>query len=82
MIQPGMTKKEFKVWKTEWKYRIPKCKNFICCHEMTSCAIDYLCSEGSIWETYSRQKHPMECTGVGCADCMSKYTCKEIKNGI
>ncbi len=76
-IKTGMNKKEFEDWKKEWLLRIPKCKKFCCVHESTSCAIDILCACGSIWETYSRQKYPIECTRVSCLDCMLRWECKE-----
>ncbi len=76
-IKTRMTRKEFENWKKEWLLRIPKCKKFCCVHESTSCAIDILCACGSIWETYSRQKCPIECTSVSCLDCMLRWECKE-----
>ena len=78
-MKRGITKEQFEIWKKFWFERIPKCKDFVCCHEMTSCAINFLCGCGSIYETYSKQKHPRECTTVGCADCMLKYECEKLK---
>ena len=75
-MKTNMTKEEFQEWIDKWFLRVPKCKDFACCHELMSCAIYPLCGCGSIYETYSRQKSPEECTTVDCADCMLKYECK------
>ncbi len=75
-IKIGMNKKQFEDWKREWNLRIPECSDFSCVHECSSCAIDVLCSQGSIWNTYSKQKHPQECLNVSCADCVNRWDCK------
>lgn len=76
-MKKGMTKKEFETWKKDWNIRIPGCKKFVCIHEFDSCAIDFLCSQGSLYETYIKQKCPKECTEVKCIDCFLFYECKE-----
>ena len=75
MIEINLTKEEFSQWKEEWNLRIPKCKDFICCHELNSCAVDRLCSQGSMYETYKRQTSPVECDDVTCGDCMRREDC-------
>ena len=78
IIKIGLNKEEFENWKEEWNLRIPKCKDFICCHELDSCAIDRLCSQGSIYETYKQQSIPTECTNVDCMDCIKHYDCYKV----
>lgn len=75
MIKTGMTDKEFQRWKHEWFLRVPKCKDFACCHELSHCAIIPLCGCGSIYLTYKNQECPLECLEVTCADCFNKYDC-------
>ncbi len=79
-IKVGMSKEEFEDWKREWNLKVPKCSDFSCVHELSSCAIELLCSQGSIWNTYSKQKHPQECTTVSCIDCFHRYSCCKIEN--
>lgn len=74
-----MTKEEFLQWKKEWFLRVPKCKYFVCCHELMRCAIHPLCGCGSIFETYQIQKNPEECTAITCADCFGKHECEKVK---
>jgi hypothetical protein len=76
MIRIGMSKIEFESWKKEWFLRVPKCKDFACCHELTTCAIKPLCGCGSIYSTYHSQECSTECLEVTCADCFNKYDCK------
>lgn len=75
----NMSLEEFEKWKIDWGNKIPQCNRFVCCHEMDSCAIKVFCNQGSIYDTYIKDKHPRECVGVGCADCLLKYECEEIK---
>jgi hypothetical protein len=81
MIKTQMNEKEFQFWKEEWFLYVPKCKDFVCCHELTSCAIKPLCGCGSIYNTYKSQEIPLECLEVTCNDCLSKYECKYINRG-
>jgi len=75
----GMTELEFKEWKDDWYKRVPKCKDFICCHELMSCGIKIFCGDCSIYGTYIMDKDPRECATVGCNDCIMKYECKDYK---
>lgn len=77
MMKTGMTKNEFEKWKLNWFLRVPKCFNFHCCHELTSCAINPLCGCGSLYETYKLQECPLECLEVTCDDCMLKNECDD-----
>ena len=79
MMQIGLSKGDFEKWKLNWFMRVPKCFNFMCCHELTSCCVDYLCGCGSIYETYKNQECPLECFEVDCDDCMNKYECENVK---
>jgi hypothetical protein len=72
-IKSGMTGLEFEKWKEDWYKRVPKCKDFSCCHELMSCGIKIFCGDCSIYDTYAREKDHKECTIVGCDDCMMKY---------
>lgn len=80
MIKAGMDEKQFEEWRQGWFDRIPKCSSFICCHELTSCCVDWLCPCGSIYSTYKSQKDPRECEYVSCMDCVEKYECKKPLN--
>lgn len=79
MILVGMDEKQFNKWKRKWFDEVPKCRSFVCCHELTSCAIRPLCGCGSIYETYRQQTNPEECLTVTCEDCIKKYTCNRYK---
>ena len=50
-MQKGMTEEEFKNWKKDWYKRVPKCENFVCCHELMSCGIKIFCGDCSIYDT-------------------------------
>jgi hypothetical protein len=76
MIKTGMNKQEWEQWKISWFKRVPKCKDFVCIHELTNCAIIPLCGVGSIYSTYNNQECPLECLEVGCVDCFNKYDCE------
>jgi hypothetical protein len=78
MIKPQMSKNEFTFWKEEWFLRVPKCKDFVCCHELTSCAVKFLCGCGSLYDIYKTQEVPLECSEVSCSDCLLKYECRQI----
>lgn len=77
----GMTESEFKEWKEHWYRKVPKCDKFVCCHELMSCGIKIFCGDCSIYDTYSRDEKPVECTTVGCDDCMIKHDCKNYQCG-
>ncbi len=79
-IIPGMTESEFNEWKKDWYQRIPKCEEFLCCHELMSCGIKILCGDCSIYETYRKASNLKECITVGCNDCMLKYKCNDYKS--
>ena len=79
MIKAGMSETQFEQWKKEWNLRIPKCSEFVCCHELGTCAILFLCSQGSIYSTYKSQKDPKECNNVSCIDCVLRYECNKRK---
>ena len=79
-MKKGMTEDQFKEWKKDWYKRVPGCENFVCCHELMSCGIKIFCGDCSIYDTYIRDKHPRECTMVGCDDCFMKYECKDYEN--
>ncbi len=74
-MKVNMNKKEFEFWKKDWLKRIPKCQDFVCCHETSNCAIRPLCGCGSIYETYKSQKDPEECNTIDCMDCMLRWEC-------
>lgn len=80
-MKSGMTISEFEEWKKDWYEKVPKCKNFVCCHELMSCGIKIFCGDCSIYNTYIRDKCPKECTTVGCDDCIMKYECKDYQHG-
>jgi len=77
MMKINMSRKEFQQWKNNWEKNIPKCHDFICIHELDSCCIKYFCSQGSIYETYIHELSPVECTNVGCGDCILRYECEK-----
>ncbi len=79
-MKKGMTLSEFEDWKKDWYERVPKCKDFNCCHELMSCGIKIFCGDCSIYSTYSTDKEPRECTTVGCDDCTRKYECNDYKH--
>ncbi len=78
-MKKGMTEGEFKEWKKDWYNRIVRCENFVCCHELMSCGIKIFCGDCSIYCTYMRDDDPMECTTVGCNDCINKYECRDYE---
>ena len=78
-MKKGMTEEEFKEWKKDWYKRVPKCENFVCCHELMSCGIKIFCGDCSIHGVYAMDKNPMECDTVGCDDCFIKYECKDYE---
>jgi hypothetical protein len=69
------TKEEFEEWLKLWRVLIPKCNDFICCHDSDSCCINFACGEGSIVETMRRGTGSI-CESVNCIDCLKRYTCK------
>jgi len=75
-----MNEEEFFQWKRNWFKRIPKCIDFACCHELSSCAIKPLCGCGSIFQTYQYQIRPEECFTVDCSDCLNKHECTKENN--
>lgn len=74
-----MTREDFEEWKQWWYRMVPRCENFICCHELTSCGIDRLCGDCTVYETWQNYRdilsNKVTCTDVGCEDCMLKYDC-------
>lgn len=76
-MHKGMIEEEFKDWKKDWYNSVPKCENFVCCHELMSCGIKIFCGDCSIYGTYIKDRDPIECTTVGCNDCLTKYSCKD-----
>lgn len=76
------SKDDFENWKLKWYDEVPKCRDFVCCHELMSCGIDILCGDCSILDTWKKRiKDPnvYTCTTVYCADCLKKYTCEKLK---
>ena len=72
-----MTMEEFKEWKKKWYKTVPRCDDFVCCHELTACGVDYLCGDCTIYETWKLPRYgKVTCTDVGCEDCFEKYSCK------
>lgn len=78
-----MTREEFEKWKANWYKTVPRCDDFVCCHELTACGVDYLCGDCTIYETWQRYRNTLTdkvtCTDVNCTDCFEKYECKRCK---
>jgi len=72
-----MNKKEFEAWWRDWFKRIPKCKDFVCIHELDSCGIYRFCGCCTIYETFMHnQDIASECDDVSCIDCARRHQCK------
>ena len=70
---------DFVRWQKQWYKTIPKCGDFSCIHELTSCGVDRLCGDCTILEMWKVPKHKVICDDVGCEDCMRRYDCKMRK---
>jgi hypothetical protein len=68
------TNKEFEEWLRLWRIMVPKCIDFICCHDSDSCCINFAC-DGSMVSTMRRGTSCI-CESVNCIDCLKKYHCK------
>ncbi len=77
-----MTREEFKEWKVNWYKTIPRCDDFVCCHELTVCGIDYLCGDCTIYEIWQQYRDTLTgkvtCTDVDCMDCLEHYDCHKV----
>ncbi len=70
----------YEKWKQSWYDAVPKCKDFICSHELMSCGIDTLCGYCTIYETWRKNKpNAYICTTIDCMDCEMKYECKKVR---
>lgn len=78
-----MSKEEFEMWKKKWYDTVPRCDDFICCHELTACGVDYLCGDCTIYLTWKHYQETytdrITCTDVSCDDCLRNYDCKKRK---
>ncbi len=74
------TREEFLEWKKNWYEKIPKCKDFVCCHELTSCGVELLCGDCSIYETWDKMYDKITCIDTNCMDCMLKHECSKVFN--
>lgn len=77
-----ISKEKFEEWKLEWYDKVPKCRGFVCCHELMKCGIGILCGDCSIYSTWKNNigdPNIYTCETVYCADCEKKYTCEKIK---
>ncbi len=74
-----MTREEFEIWKRKWYNTVPRCTDFVCCHEMTSCGIERQCGDCTIYPTWKffREggREHFTCTDVGCIDCLRNHDC-------
>ncbi len=74
-----MTFKDYNKWKRKWYCTVPRCTQFVCCHEMTLCGVDHLCGDSTIYPTwnYYQDVHIFKetCTDVGCEDCLRNHDC-------
>jgi hypothetical protein len=75
------TRQDFEEWKNWWYKTVPRCNDFICIHELTSCGVDYICGDSTRYEMWLQWRDLLcgkcICTDVGCEDCILKYDCKE-----
>lgn len=73
--------KLFETWKRQWFKYIPKCADFVCCHELSSCGVDKFCGDSTIYPTWNdaveRHLTKPTCTNVGCADCLRNHDCEK-----
>lgn len=79
-----MTREEFENWRTWWYRMVPHCFEFVCEHELTSCGVNYLCGDCTIYETWQHYRNTLTdkvtCTDINCGDCMLKHECEGRKN--
>jgi hypothetical protein len=72
--------KEFEEWKRNWYKTVPRCTQFVCCHELTACGVNYLCGDCTIfptWEYYQQTRtNKVTCTDVSCEDCLKNHNCE------
>jgi len=77
-IQFVGTEEDFEKWKEFWFDTVPKCRDFVCSHDLMSCGIGHACGECSLYETMQRGDACNICTDVGCADCCRKNDCPHL----
>ena len=75
LLKTVKTEKDFNVWKKQWYNTIPRCKDFRCIHELSSCGINYVCGDCSIWDTFKKGLWDGVCDNVNCVDCMRRHGC-------
>ncbi len=74
-----LSKEKFDEWKLNWYDSVPKCRDFVCCHELMSCGIGILCGDCTLYNTWKKNIYSAyKCTTVYCADCRNKYTCQKM----
>ena len=66
---------DFEAWATTWYTQVPKCQDFICCHELNSCGINRACGPCSRYETMARGIAFDICEDVDCIDCDNRHDC-------
>jgi len=80
-----MTQEDFQKWKRRWYKTVPRCADFVCCHELTSCAVELQCGETiyPTWTFYREEgREHFTCTDVGCIDCLRNHDCKRRRYEI
>jgi hypothetical protein len=69
------TIEDFEAWKKTWHLEVPKCPDFVCCHELDSCGISRACGQCSRFGTMSRGVASDICEDVDCIDCVKRHEC-------